>query len=688
MVGKCAAASGWVWESVLRVAARLLVIAIAVGTGLPLVFADEGVIRLAVPPKNDQPGGDSSDSAIAAMEGRKAFDFGAFQARLEGLWFQRRALLADGRDSDAAHQADLIRAFCAEEGIHRMADLAAALVAESRRYLDEGNYEKALGSLELAEALDPGRSQVHRAKAAVLRKSGEGYLSAGNEMLAAARATLSEARRNLVIFDEAPVILVLGVLACIALFSLLMVVSHHVPLRHEVEEALARRDAEKWGPLAGWLVLLLPLLTWIAAGWAALYWIVATFRYMRRAERVAAVLLLMAVIAAVPAYRLAVAFYGITADPVVDDTVAAASGSYEPERTVRMRELVESHPSEPLYRFLLAGLYKNGRYFEEAYLQYKQLLSLEPSADKGLINLGNIFFVTGQYAEATIQYRKALEVRPDSILALYNLHLAQSESFNFKEAEATLNRAQAIDSRRIADLLARNKKAGERPSVIDATVGSGTVLRSFLNGGKLAGWLASDDRGTSGSEIAAEFLNPLSIAGLLALVGCGVIAIAGRRSQPAARCIRCGRPFCPLCKSGREGKDYCSQCLHLFVLGDGLAPETKTHKMYEVHRYESRRRLIPRLASLILPGSGHVLAGKPLVGCTLLVLWAGALLAAWPSIAAPLLRFAGLDLRLDLLRPAGVPAGSTLDCYLLVAVPIAVAAWLWANVRRPGPREA
>ena len=34
---------------------------------------------------------------------------------------------------------------------------------------------------------------------------------------------------------------------------------------------------------------------------------------------------------------------------------------------MKLRELVGAHPDDPMYRFLLAGLYKNGRYFEEAF---------------------------------------------------------------------------------------------------------------------------------------------------------------------------------------------------------------------------------------------------------------------------------------------------------------------------------
>ena len=61
-----------------------------------------------------------------------------------------------------------------------------------------------------------------------------------------------------------------------------------------------------WRSLIQWLggmgiilltLLLLPFLTFVGAGWACFYWLVITYRFMRRPERVAAVLLLKLVVA-------------------------------------------------------------------------------------------------------------------------------------------------------------------------------------------------------------------------------------------------------------------------------------------------------------------------------------------------------------------------------------------------------
>ena len=137
-------------------------------------------------------------------------------------------------------------------------------------------------------------------------------------------------------------------------------------------------------------MLLLPLLTWFLAGWTLLYWIVLMFRFMRRGERVAAVVLLLGTALTVPAFRVSVALYGMTTDPSVRTTLESAGGAYSPDRLVRLRELVDAHPDDPVYRFLLAGLYKDGRYFEEAYREYRLVIESDPQNYQARMNIGNM----------------------------------------------------------------------------------------------------------------------------------------------------------------------------------------------------------------------------------------------------------------------------------------------------------
>ena len=324
------------------------------GLGSAARAQDSGAIRLA--PRepaavalDEQPSGEPNPA-------RRGFDYERFEDRLESLWFQRKALLADGRDADAAEQSELIRAFCREEGVRRLEDMAGALLAEADRYLEQDRYQRALESLELAQAVDPGRPEVHMARASVYWSAPGQTMAAARELFRAVKTAFQRSIGDLSLVNRLALITVPALSGLLLVFSLLLLLRYHVPLRHEVEEWVVQRAGERLAGPAGWSVLVLPFLLWFATGWAALFWVVACFRFMRRSERLAAVALLLAGVVALPAYRAPVAVYGMTADPVVRTTLAAAKGEYDPDRILELRKLVQAHPEDAKYRFLLAGV--------------------------------------------------------------------------------------------------------------------------------------------------------------------------------------------------------------------------------------------------------------------------------------------------------------------------------------------
>ena len=170
-------------------------------------------------------------------------------------------------------------------------------------------------------------------------------------------------------------------------------------------------------------------------------------------------------------------------------------------------------------------------------------------------------------------------------------------------------------------------------------------------------------------QFIARFMPPEVAWVALTLVG----------GPAARRYIRCGRPFCHFCKSNRQGREYCTQCLHIYVLGDGLQPEAKQRKLYEVERHQRRLRRWRRLLSALVPGTGQILRDRPGGGSLLLFLWFAAWFATWPLVLMPLDRMLGLDLRLDLLAPAAVPAMFHLEPVGFAGAVILVIVWCLAN---------
>lgn len=641
---------------------------------------DSGVIRLGASKGEEQ----TPDSAGAAgLEGmRRGFDYQAFTARLEALWFQRKSFLADRRRDDAARQGQLIRAYCEEEGVKRLKPLAGALVTEAVRFIEAGDYDGALDSLSLASAFDPGRPELRLMRARIYWQANQGYAASGMELLAGLREAFVRTVASLSLLSRVGVIIFFSALGCLGVFSMLMLVRYQLQFRHEIEEWIGQRLTERWARSVGWTVLFLPLLLWFTAGWVVFYWIAILFRYMRGMERGAALALLLFTLLSVPFFSVSVTLFGMTADPLLRATRAATEGQYAPDRVIQLRRLVDANPDNPTYRFLLAGLYKNGRFFEEAFDEYKQALQLNPGFDKAHVNIGNIFYLTGQHSEAIANYRRALEINPGSALAHYNSHLAQSESFRFKDAEDSLRQARRIDSDLIGQLLAAVEKQGQRSLAVDATLKPLSLREAAFRGASPL----SPQPGDSGTgRLGAWFgmMNPIGVGALGTLGLILVLAALGRGQLPASRCIRCGCAFCRYCKSTQRGHEYCNQCMHLFVLGDGLSPEAKQQKTREVERFERHKRLLRRVIAAFLPGSAHVLTGHAFWGSALLIGWFGTLLTWNPAILRPVERLIGLDLRLHLLESGSVPPAYTLNVLGMLALVSALGFWLLGNLSSP-----
>ena len=660
--------------------AAFLIAAVASST-VVAAEVERGVIRLAdpaTPPESEEPDADPLSDA------RRGFDVDAFDTRLDGLWFQRKAYLHENRAADVERQAGLIRDFVAEEGVRRLDAPAGALQLEALAWLREGNAQKALAALALAEALDPQRPQTAMTRARIYWTSSFGTVAAAGELVRAWRLTVRAAMRDAALLRESALLALAALVAAIVVMTFLLVLRYQAVLRHDVEEWLVGRGHEVGAKAGAWGVLLLPFLLWVGAGWAVLYGLVTTFRYAKRAEKVLVVALLLALALVVPAYRLAIGLYGLSADPTVRTTMDAASGAYDPDRIVKLRELVEAHPDDPTYRFLLAGMYKNGRYFEEAFSEYKRVLEIAPSTHQARINLGNIYFLLGQYGEAISHYRRAIDLRPDSVLAYYDMYLAQSDSFKLKEAEESLARARELDPAEINRLLTAGTRDGGSPKVVDATIELDAAWRRSIEGPTAGAWLDADAQASPWEGAARGALNPLGLAASVGLVACGLIAVQFRSRPAARRCQRCGRPFCLACKPGRDGHDFCSQCAHLFVLRDGLAPETKSMKLYEIERHESRTRIARGTASIVVPGAAHVLTGRPWSGALLVLLWMVAWTVGAPAVIDPILRVVGAGAGLSGLRSGSVPAPGGVEAAVILAVPLGIAVWLAANagVRR------
>ena len=213
-------------------------------------------------------------------------------------------------------------------------------------------------------------------------------------------------------------------------------------LRHEVEEWTSYRSREPWPEVAGWAALALPLISWVGAGWAAVYWLVITFRFMNRSEKVATLVILAMGVLVVPVYGVAVGLYGTSANPAVSADRHLRRGRIRPGPNRQA-----ARPGRGPSRGSGLSLPARGAVQERPLLRGglrgvpRPSWERDPSFVPAHINVGNIFYLTGTLRCRDLQLPRGPEHAsrahswPTSTCIWRNPRI-----FHFKEAEQSLQR--------------------------------------------------------------------------------------------------------------------------------------------------------------------------------------------------------------------------------------------------------
>lgn len=619
--------------------------------------------RIVIPADKFQADNGEPSHGDDEIEANRRFNFEGFRSRVQGLWFKRKAFIQNLPDA-AAEQTQAMQQLCAEVGVTRLDDVAAALVHEGHGFLEEGNFDKAGHSFEDALKFDADLPEAHFGLATAHWRRSGGFSSAIVELTSGTRAIFRNRSTSSAVLGNVLIILVLAGAATAIFFSLAMFLRYQLLVRHDLCEALVSDRTKAWPReaelLAGWGLLLLPLLTWLFALWTPAYWLTLTFRYQKVREKIITASLLVLMILSAPAARSAEILFGLAADPSARLMLASTSASYDPEQIVSLEQKADANPEDPAYRFLLGSLYARGRYFQESLTQYRKVIELDGSSYRAMNNVGNIYLRTGRPEEAIKYYKNALGLRADFLPAYYNSYLARKEMLQLREAEGVLREGQALDSAGLARIIdeARAHGPGEP---IEALVTRDEIFQRILG------------EGSGRTGIASSLISvPSIVAAIFLIAALGLVLIFGPRH--ATRCAKCGEAFCHGCKIGHQVPDYCTQCQQMSLARDALAPTLRREKTAQSDRFRAVWVRLSRIASVIAPGMGRLLDGRT---------WTGAIIcAAWSAAVLSLL------LRPRLLQiPTAGPAHRLLLVTILLGL-LTSAVWVVGNVRAarpPGP---
>lgn len=573
------------------------------------------------PAATPAPSPESSPRPLALVQARFA--------DLEAAWRARREALRDQSPGRARAAEQRFLSLRLELGIENLPDHAAAEVRASARALESRAASEALEHAELAVALAPDLPIGYVARAeARLARDPLGQLSEVLHDLGAAVAAAARdpSTRRAFQVDVAAAgllaVFVAGALVVILLFArrarLVLHDFHHLPL--------ARLASPLQAGVLALLLLALPLALRLGpVAWLALLALAAT-RYLGRAERLLASLVLAAM-AALPWGAQHTAALAAWAGTLAEQVHRLEQG-VDDGRVQAALEGRAARGELPPPALVALGRHHKRRGDLAAALRWYEAAGAD-RAD-ALVNAGNVRFLQGDLERAKAAYLAAVdraEVTGDAAAlaaAHYDLSKVYLRASALEQAQEARRKAALED----AALVARGADDDFRANrwLVDVPLSSAEIATLAVDESPRAVGEAVRAR-LAGASPAWPWL-PLAAALCL-----WPVALLGRRR--ARPCERCGGAACERC--GPAAGSLCGQCVNAFVKKGAVEVGDRRRKEAQVRARARIRRFAARGLALVAGGAGHVVVGRAATGAVVLVALAflAAVAVTWRGLAPP-----------------------------------------------------
>jgi tetratricopeptide (TPR) repeat protein len=540
-------------------------------------------------------------------------------------------------------------------GIRTYPLYATSAAALSRQAEKTGNKPVADWAAKMADVLDPTSSAVAftRADGAAESKNWGAALSA---VLRGFGGVFRNYRSRLLSRSDLLITIILAIALTAAIFAIALFVRYFRAMSHDFREILGARMSGGSVSVLAFALLFLPIFLWLGPAWLIFYWFVIFFSYAKTVERVMIVVLTL--LFAVAPVMLDLTSHWIAAidSPVVMSAIASEERSYQPDALRRMQELVNIVPDDAMLHLLIGNLYLQDGNEQQASLHYQRSAELHDSAGAH-VNLGNLHFFNNDFATAVTEYNKAEVLDPRLAIAFYDDSIALGESYKFDQQAQRLDQAKKIDRAYIEKVSSESPTQKlevvlYHPTISQAWAVSSTIARRGVARSLFGNYAWFDP--------AESVRNPLTAGAILTIVLAPLVWLMRRRAGLAGSCIKCGRTFCPRCKSARESASFCTQCIHIYLKRDGVSVSTKRAKLEEVSVHQGSILKRNRLLATFLPGSAQIIEGHTVAGTV----------AAFSAVF-----FVSLAVLSGRLAPVLAPGDLAKTIVRIVSIVLAVVVW-------------
>jgi tetratricopeptide (TPR) repeat protein len=384
-------------------------------------------------------------------------------------------------------------------------------------------------------------------------------------------------------------------------------------LTHDLGESAGRRFGVGATLPFTLIVLGLPLAAGLGPYWLLLWWTVLVFPYTAARERaiLAAGLVVIAaaptlfgwigrenIIRRSPLYVAAVDLEEQREDGSAEDGLRQASAVFE---------------EDPDVWFLLGMYAQRAGDSQKAIASFDRAVAADPKEYRSLVHRGNVRFEEGDYGQASRDYTAAVERNPRAAEALYNLSVARGEAYDFQGQARAMAQARAISESSVDGWSGRLTLSRVVPAAY-------SVERARQ---RIEKWNAQDkSRRLPGhlpeGGLLPALRSPATIGPLAALLLAVVWAWWRGRKGVAGECVRCGRPFCGICKRYGDPPLYCTPCVRVEIRREEPGISAHVDQSREIRRRIAWRDRACRALSILLPGAHAYFSERPMRGLAML----------------------------------------------------------------------
>ncbi|HEV7571334.1 MAG TPA: tetratricopeptide repeat protein [Thermoanaerobaculia bacterium] len=588
---------------------------------------------------------------------------GSLAARAEDLaprdiWPQATSAADSGNFAAAVKKTAQLTEVGKSSGIRTYPVYALSAGALSRQAAKQGNKPAAEWGAKAADALDPISPAV-----AFMRADDEAASSNWPGAITAVFRGFGNILRNyrsrLLSRADFLITILMAIALTAFIFAIALFIRYGRAMTHDFREILGERFHGGSVSVLAFALLFLPIFLWLGPAWLVFYWFIIFFGYANRGERIL-ILSLSVLIAAAPVLLDLTSHWIAGVDsPVVMSAIASNERSYQPDALRRMQELIGIVPDDATLHLLIGNLYLQDGNEPQATQHYRRSAELHESAGAH-VNLGNLHFVNNDFATAVTEYNKAEELDPKLAIAFYDDSITLGALSKFDEQAQKLDRANSLDRSRIERLTSAppaQKIVFYDPPIAQAWSVSSDIARRGVARSLFGNYAWFDP--------LESVRNPLTAGAILTILLAPFVDRIRRKTGYAGACIKCGRTYCPRCKSASESATFCTQCIHIYLKRDGVSVATKRAKLEEVSEHQGGVLTRNRWLATFLPGSAQFIEGRTMAG----------------TIAAFLLAFfVSLALLSGRLAPVLAPGDVASTFVRIVAIAIAVILWIFITL--------